>query len=218
MTKELEGRLADARTRAHRTSGADIHARLAAAEEVRRAERDRARARCETYAEIIDIGPRWDTGAPLPHLISNGSRAFILCRASQPDPDWDGSYVRMVSAADEQPAAFVVIELRGCLDIRLGAPSNEAIRGHPLYGKGLSPYQAHEVANSEWVGQHIKINSAHPQHSDTPFRRLRHYLLLFHDEMAEALADGIQSRLTQGTMRQIMTGLATDLIDRPFRG
>jgi hypothetical protein len=55
------------------------------------AERDLPAARGEQYAEVLDIGPLWDTGAPLPHLISNGSRPFIVCLAGQPGPDWDGA-------------------------------------------------------------------------------------------------------------------------------
>jgi hypothetical protein len=63
------------------------------------AERELAAARGEQYAQVIDIGPRWDIGAPIPHLISNGSQAFAVCLASQPDPHWDGTYVTVVSPA-----------------------------------------------------------------------------------------------------------------------
>jgi hypothetical protein len=49
------------------------------------AERDLAAARSEEYAQVIDIGSLWDVGAPLPHLVSNGSRAFVVCLASEPD-------------------------------------------------------------------------------------------------------------------------------------
>jgi hypothetical protein len=56
----------------------DVLAELLAAHEQRlQAERDLAAARGEQYAQVIDIGPCWDDGAPLPHLISNGSRTFV---------------------------------------------------------------------------------------------------------------------------------------------
>jgi hypothetical protein len=181
------------------------------------AERDLAAARSEQYATVIDIGPRWDVGAPLPHLISNGSRAFVVCLASQYDPDWDGTYVRVVSPADPQPSPFVVIEMWGCAEIRFGGPNDEAIRGHPLYGKGLAGYQAHEVVNSAWIEEAIKVNSVHPYRSDAPFRQLHHYALLFHDEMLEALAWDIESRLVKGTMGMILEDLADSLIKQPYR-
>jgi hypothetical protein len=146
----------------------------AAHERQLQAERDLAAARGEQYAQVIDIGPLWDAGAPLPHLISNGSRAFVVCLASQPDPDWDGTYVTVVSPADQHPSLFVVLELRGCREIRYGGPNDEAIEGHPLHGRGLAGYGAHEVLNSAWIEEAIKVNSVHPNHSDAPFRQLHH--------------------------------------------
>jgi hypothetical protein len=50
------------------------------------------------------------------------------------------------------------------------------------------------VLNPAWVEKTIRVNSVHPSHSHTQFRQLHHYALLFHDEMVEALADGIGRR------------------------
>jgi hypothetical protein len=186
----------------------------AAHERQLQAERDLAAARGEQYAQVIDIDPLWDVGAPLPHLISNGSRAFVVCLARQPDPDWDGTYVTVVSPADQHPSLFVVLELRGCHEIRFGGPNDEAIEGHPLHGRGLAGYGAHEVLNSAWIEDAIKVNSVHPNHSDAPFRQLHHYALLFHDEMIEALAQDIESRLVTGTMRAILQDLVGRLIEQ----
>jgi len=83
-----------------------------------------------------------------------------------------------------------------------------------LYGRGLDDYQAHEVLNSAWIEEAIKVNSVHPNHSDAPFRQLHHYALLFHDEMIEALAHDIQSRLVTGTMRAILQDLAGRLTEQ----
>jgi hypothetical protein len=91
-----------------------------------KAERELAAARAEQYAQVIDIGPRWDAGAPIPHVISNG-------------------------------------------------------------------------------------------YSEAPFRQLHHYALLFHDEMLEALACGLESRLVEGTMRETLGSLTDSLIDQPYR-
>jgi hypothetical protein len=218
MDEDPELRLAAARERV-RASWREptLVAWRAALEEQHQAERDLAAARGEPYAQSIDIGPRWDVGAPLPHLISNGSRAFIVCLAGQPDPDWDGTYVTVVSPADTHPAPFVVIEMWGCHEIRFGGPNDEAIAGHPLHGKGLDGYRTHEVHNSAWIEYAIKVNSVHPNHSDAPFRQLHHYVLLFHDEMLEALARGVSAQLVMGTMREILQELTGSLIEQPYR-
>jgi hypothetical protein len=222
VSEDLERRLASARERVRELtrvlSKDTMDAWRAALEDELQAERKLAAARGEQYAQVIDIGPRWDTGAPLPHLISNGSRAFVVCRAHQPDPHWDGSYVTMVSPAGMHPSLFVVIEMWGCSDIRFGGPNDEAVSGHPLHGKGLADYQAHEVFNSAWIEERIRVNSVHPQHSDAPFRQLHHYVLLFHDEMLEVLAaDGIESRLVKGTMREILGSVTGSIIEQPYR-
>jgi len=219
VSEALERRLAAARERVRELSRdlwtGDVLAELLAAHEQQlQAERDLAAARGEQYAQVIDIGPRWDDGAPLPHLMSNGSRTFVVCLASQPDPDWDGTYVTMVSPADQHQSLFVVLELRGCQEIRFGGPNDEAIAGHPLHGRGLAGYEAHEVLNSQWIEEAIRVNSVHPHHSDAPFRQLHHYALLFHDEMVEALARGIESRLMTGTMQAILQDLAAKLIEQ----
>jgi hypothetical protein len=41
-----------------------------------------------------------------------------------------------------------------------------ASRHRGLHGKGLRFYAAHEVRNSLWLEEHIRVNSVHPQHSD----------------------------------------------------
>jgi hypothetical protein len=83
-----------------------MDARQAARGDQVKADRGLAAARGEQYGQVIEIGPHWDAGAPLPHLLSNGSRAFVACRAGQPGPDWDGIYVNVVSPADALSSLF----------------------------------------------------------------------------------------------------------------
>ena len=71
--------------------------------------------------------------------------------------------------------------------------------------------------NSRWIEEAIKVNSVHPHHSDAPFRRLHHYALLFHDEMLEALALDVESRLVNGTLREVMASLTGTLAGQPHR-
>jgi hypothetical protein len=87
--------------------------------------------------------------------------------------------MRVVSAAGAHSSPFVVIEMWGCTEIRFGGPHDEAIHGHPLQGKGLADYLAHEVVNSTWIEETMQVNSVHPHHSTAPFRQLHHYALLF---------------------------------------
>ena len=144
------------------------------------AERALAKAQGRQYAEVIDIGVEWETGAPMPLLVSNGLRASVMFHS------------RVAETANQRG----VIEFHLVSSIRMGAPNDEAISGHPLHGNGLRAYSAHEVYNSEWLQEHIRMNSVHPRHSDEVWRRNHHYLLAFHDEMVECLAEEVRSWVT----------------------
>jgi len=175
------------------------------------AERALAKARGEPYADTVDLGVWWSAGAPIPHVVSNGSRAILLCYAGEVDPDWDGTYMTVVSAADSAEVTFVEIVFESCASIRFGAPNDEALGGHPLSGRGLDGYGAHVVHNSTWLEEHIRINSVHEQHNEHGWRTLTHYFLVFHDEMFEALAGTVAARLVQGTMSSLLAHAAERL-------
>ena len=171
----------------------------------------------EQYAEVIDLGFRWDIGAPLPHVVSDGFRALVVCRLGEPDPNWDGTYINVISPRDEREDTWAVIEFRGCASLRIGAPNDEAIDGHPLAGSGLRGYHAHEVHNSAWLDEHIRMNSVHPNHSDDQWRLQRHYLLAFHDEMVEVLAHSIEAHVVRGSLRSLLVDSADALIGPTHR-
>lgn len=128
-----------------------------------------------------------------------------------------GTSVRIVSPNAEESDLLGVIEFWRCASVRLGAPNDEALHGHPLNAKGLQFYAPHEVHNSQWLEEHIGINSVHSKHSDGPWRELHRYFLAFHDEMFEALAASIETRLVHGTLTPLLNELTQELIDRPRR-
>src|SRR5687768_11471217 len=77
--------------------------------EVLAAEREVARIAGEEFAVDVDFGLPWSIGAPLPHLLANGDRAFLLFYLANPDPDWGGTSVRIVDPAvtGEEPLGVV---------------------------------------------------------------------------------------------------------------
>lgn len=162
----------------------------------------------ETKAVKIDLGVLWDGGAPLPHLVSNGPTAVLIAHSSEPDPDWDGTYVRIVSPSDSEPDWFVVLTFTGCASVRFGSPNDEALHGHPLATYGPSEYRAHKVMNSPWLEEQIRANSVHPYHSEARWRELTHYFLVFHDETFEALAQTVHAERRRGTLAGLLTDAA----------
>ncbi len=69
-------------------------------QEVLHLERQLAAAKAEEYAEPCDFPLRWDAGAPMPHLMVNDNRALLAFFLSEPDPNWDGTYVTIKSLGD----------------------------------------------------------------------------------------------------------------------
>ncbi|MEJ2579686.1 MAG: hypothetical protein P8Z68_11440 [Kineosporiaceae bacterium] len=110
-----------------------------------------------------------------------------------------------------------MIEFDGQVSVRFGHPNDEALSGHPLNGRGLEPYAAHEVHNSALLAEHARINSIHPHHDPARWAKVRHYFLAFRDDVVEVLAEGVSAGTARGTMRGLL-GVATDaLIDgRPL--
>ena len=108
---------------------------------------------------------------------------------------------------------FGVIEFDGQVSVRFGHPNDEVLSGHPLYGRGLEPYAAHEVHNSALLAEHVRINSVHPSHDAASWAEVRHYFLVFHDDIVEVLAEGISAQRATGTMRGLLSAATNALID-----
>jgi len=221
VTGEAERHLDRARTRVRELSAA-IHAAhgsgdwdglRAAQQDVLAAEREVARIAGDEYAEELDFELRWDTGAPLPHVVANGHRTFLLFYLPNRDPDWDGTWVRVVDPAAPQPHPLGVVEFHRVHAVTLGGPNDEALDGHPLSGKGLRAYAAHRVVNSRWIADAERVNSVHPQHRGGWHGRLHHYVFCFHDETFECLAGSFTTRRYVGSPRTVLSELIGRLLE-----
>lgn len=178
------------------------------------AERDLARARGEQYAEPLDIGMRWDTGAPIPHVLSGSGRTIVLFLLSRADPDWDGSYVRVVDRRDPAPVPLGLVEFAGAYLTSFGGLNDEAIEGHPLSGRGLEPYGCHVVRDSAWLAAAERANSVHRSHRGGWHERLDHYVLCFHDETFECIARGWHAETLTCSMPEALARAAARLVTR----
>jgi hypothetical protein len=213
---ELEGALARAQA-THRESlgrlqsgfeGAARGEYAAAHEELLAAGRALALARGEEAAMPCEWEVPWDIGAPMPMLVASGWKTLLLYLAHTPDPQWDGTSVTPVDPASPTVQPIALAEFVGCSASKFGGPNNEVIHGHPLSGKGLEAYGAHLIANSRWLAEQEQINSVHDYYSPAKWRDLRHYMLLFHDEMFECLATAHRIEVFQDSFPNVLA-LAT---------
>jgi hypothetical protein len=179
----------------------------AAVDEQHRLEREVALAKGEETAVVIDWQPQWDVGAPLPHVLSSGLRTFLVYMVSEPDPDWDGTYANMVDATSDATEPLAIVEFERCYAYKFGGHNDEVIYGHPLYGKGLEAYGAHEVINSRWLAAEQAINSVHRGYRPETWTALKHYLLEFHDDCFECLARGYKIQQVRCSFREAVDRL-----------
>jgi hypothetical protein len=125
-------------------------------------------------------------------LLISGRRSFVAFYLEEHDPDWDGTYVRVVDPGEETEESLALAEFKESVAVKLGPPNDEVLHGHPLDGRGLAGYGCYVVENSRWLAELIEINRVHEQFDPEWWEDKRHFLLVFHDETVEAVAREIE--------------------------
>jgi hypothetical protein len=155
-------------------------------------ERKLAAERMEEYVDIIDFPVKWDIGAPKPYLIANGLHTLLVFYLQDDNLENDGV------------ESVALVQFYGCVSVKLGTPNDEVFYGHPLHGKGLEPYTAQIVRNSKWIKELEAINKVHPNYDQGLWRSLNHYILWFHDETFECVAESYEVEVFKKSMAEVV--------------
>lgn len=158
----------------------------------------------EETAVLIDWEYAWDSGAPMPHVISNGYQVFLVYYLDKPDPNWDGTYVKVVNTSSDIEDLIALVEFTHVVNYKFGGPNDEVIHGHPLYEHGLEAYTAHEIINSKWLVEQKQINSVHSCYNPERWKTLRHFAFTFHDEMFECIAQDYKIEIFKGRFKEVV--------------
>lgn len=137
---------------------------------------------------------------------------MVVVYLNSPDPGRNGTHVTSVDRSDGTDLPVGVIEFDGVYEIRFGGLNDEALSGHPLYGRGLEHYAAHTVVNSSWVTESERRNAVHPRHRGGWHQRLTHYILSFHDDTLECLATDLRARRVAGTFARAVEEVSQRLL------
>lgn len=148
--------------------------------------------------------PQSSVGAPCPAIVATEHSLAVLFYVEEPDPNWDGTYVRMLGVESSgEPSAVVTFERPSIHTF--GPPNDEAFAGHRLASKGLRPYGAFEILNSQWIRQLEKMNSVHPRHDPKMYMEgKRHFILTFHDTTFECVARGYSIELARASIKELL--------------
>jgi len=155
----------------------------------------------KSYCVPLDFPYKCDVGAPLPHLIQNEHKSILLYFLKSAKKDWFGKSVEVISLSETE-RWIAVLSFKRCQSTRFGAPNDETLEGHPLYGSGLDYYDAYEVKNSDWIKDLEKINSVHSNHSSKYYEKYKHYFFTFHDSIFECVAMDFEVEVVNSTMEK----------------
>lgn len=197
---------------APRHKGGELDELAAAQEAVLEAERALAAARNEPHAVPIEFPVQWDIGAPLPFLLQNDYRTFLVFVLREVDPGWDGTYVRIRSADDPNPGSLAIIEFKRCICTKMGTPNDEVFRGHPLSGKGFQGYCPLRVKNSPWIKELEAINAIHRGYRPESWSNLNHYIFGFHDSTFECVAESFVVDSRAMTISEVLAEICGKLV------
>ncbi len=198
---ELEKQLAEARARLQTFLSplTNVPAAHVAFEEVSIAQRALAAAKDEEYADRYEVGFVPEGAAPAPVLLQNERTVFLVFSA-----------VKETSDGKREPLGYATIEVAQCQLTKFGYPNDEALPGHPLYGKGLSAYGVFEVKNSTWIKVMTEQNRI--SFPNTPDSKARHFIITFHDSTFECIAQGLVSSLSVKSIAELFAELQTRLL------
>jgi len=169
-----------------------------------------AQAENAAYCEPLDYNFLWDTGAPTPYLLRNDNKTFLCYYLKEELPGWDGTWVKIVNPV-EVNGLVAVVEFKTCFTAKLGAPNDEVLHGHPLFGKGLDFYSPSIIKNSTWVKELENINKVHWGYNPLVWAKLNHYFFPFHDTTFECLAYGFTVTVFNTTMQTAVLGCCSKL-------
>lgn len=165
------------------------------------------------FAKVIEWTPQWDAGAPMPQVASNGHKTYLIYLINELDGNWDGTYVNVVDNTGVESYPLALVEFSGHT-FRFGIANDEVFSGLPLWSKGLNGYAAHIIEHSSWIKELKAIHRVHPYYDDNHWRDLKHFALLFHDEILEIVATDYKIEIFRTTFQQLAKEVARRMNSR----
>lgn len=130
-----------------------------------------------------------DCGSPSPIQISNDNELFIAFYA-----DKQSSSAISQERNTIYDTSVCTLKFNMYLKYSFGIPGDETIHGHPYSKLGMESYSFYELKNSDLIKSLQDIDQVHPQYNLKKWKMYKHYILTFHDNMFECIAQGFEIR------------------------
>lgn len=163
---------------------------------------DNIKTKPDEFAKVISWTPKWDAGAPMPQVFSNGLKTYLIYLVDQGVED-----LTEIDNTTEILQELALVEFSGHT-FRFGIANDEVFSGLTLWKKGLEFYSAHLIENSNWISELKTINKVHPYYKEDKWKDQKHYMLLFHDEILEVIATDYKTETFNTTFGQLALEVA----------
>lgn len=143
----------------------------------------------------IEKNIRMDTGAPMPTIISTDNE---LCLSFYVDKTFDELHQRDTNS----DTGVISIVFNRCLKYTFGIPDNETIHGHPYWKLGMKSYAFYELKDSDLIKELQQMSRVHPYYNPKKWENYKHYVITFHDNMLECIAEGFKVEKAESSMHE----------------
>src|SRR6185437_11809106 len=141
--------------------------------------------------ELIEIKGLFemDSGSPSPMIISNDNELFVSFYANK-----DRTSAVPVERNICYDVGIYVLKFKLYMKFTFGFPGEETLRGHPYSRLGMKSYSFYELKKSDLIKSLQRIDKVHPRHNPEKWEKYKHYILTFHDNMFECIAQDFEVR------------------------
>ena len=163
--------------------------------------------------ELIEIKGLFemDYGAPSPTILSNDNELFIAFYA-----DKESTSIIPQERNTIYDTGIFALKFKQYLKYTFGIPGNETIPGHPYSKLGMRSCSFYELKNSDLIQSLQDIEKVHPQYSAEKWKMYKHYILTFHDNMFECIAQDFEIREENTSLYNQATVMLNELSVKHF--
>jgi hypothetical protein len=163
--------------------------------------------------ELIEIKGLFemDFGSPSPTILSNDNELFIAFYADK----------QSLSTIPQErntiyDTGIFALKFKAFLKYTFGLPGDETILGHPYSKLGMKSYSFYELRNSDFIKSLQDIEKIHTNYNPEKWKMYKHYILTFHDNMFECIAQDFEIREENTSLYNQATLMLNELSVRYF--
>lgn len=163
--------------------------------------------------ELVEIKGLFemDYGSPSPMILSNDNELFIAFYA-----DKQSSTLIPKERNIIYDTGIFALKFKVFLKYSFGLPGNETMQGHPYSKLGMKACSFYELRNSDLIKSLLDIEKFHPNYNPEKWKLYNHYILTFHDNMFECIAQGFEIREDNISLYDQATVMLNQLSVRNF--